>query len=206
MYVPATKYTYLISADLEPVGSIRAPDQITIQTLDASTNRVKDSHNIEYIPVTEVNPATGPILIENAAAGDILAVKILDIWVNDGPHIKLWPGLCVCHSSVKSPLTKVCTIRNRTIEYSPSVRLPVCPMIGVIGTAPVGRSFPTVTGGTTAGTWTTRFSPPAPPSICRSFAKEVFSSWAISMPAWETASCAGWPWRRAAKSTCGSMC
>jgi amidase len=151
MYVPATKITYLISADQEPVASIRAPGRLTIQTLDASTNRVKDSRNVEYIPVTEVNPATGPVRIENAAAGDILAVRILDIRVNDGPHIKLWPGLGVCQSQVKAPVTKVCRIRDGVIEFSPSIRLPVRPMIGVLATAPAGRSFPTVSGGTYGG-------------------------------------------------------
>ncbi|MBE3037507.1 MAG: acetamidase/formamidase family protein, partial [Chloroflexi bacterium] len=111
MYIPAEHYTYRISSDLEPLGTIRAPDRITVQTLDASTNRVKSSSNVEDIPVTEVNPATGPVRVEDAEPGDLLAVRILDIRVNDGPHIKLWPGLGVCQGSVQAPVTKVCRIR-----------------------------------------------------------------------------------------------
>lgn len=151
MYVPATHYTYRISSDLEPVGSIRTTERVTIQTLDASTNRAKDSSNTEYIPVTEVNPATGPLRVENAAPGDILAVHILDVRVNDGPHIKLWPGLGVCNSHVKSPVTKVCKIKDGMIEFTKSIRLPVRPMIGVIATAPAGCSYPTVTAGNYGG-------------------------------------------------------
>ena len=151
MYVPATKYTYVISADQEPVAVIGAPGRITVQTLDASTNRVKDASNVEYIPVTEVNPATGPIRIENARSGDTLAVKILDIRVADMPHIKLWPGLGICQTKVASPVTKVCRIRNGVIEFSSSVRLPVQPMIGVIATGPAEGSFPTVSGGSYGG-------------------------------------------------------
>ncbi|MGD0726536.1 MAG: acetamidase/formamidase family protein [Spirochaetia bacterium] len=151
MYIPATHYTYRISSDQEPVGSIRATERVTIQTLDASTNRTKDSRNTEYIPVTEVNPATGPVRVENAAPGDILAVHILDVRVNDGPHIKLGPGLGVCQGSVQAPVTKVCRIRDGQIEFTSSIRLPVKPMIGVIATAPAGCSFPTVAGGTYGG-------------------------------------------------------
>jgi amidase len=151
MYIPAEHYTYRISSDLEPLGTIRAPDRITIQTLDASTNRVKSSSNVEDIPVTEVNPATGPVRVEDAEPGDLLAVRILDIRVNDGPHIKLWPGLGVCQGSVQAPVTKVCRIRDGQIEFTSSIRLPVRPMVGVIATAPEGRSFPTVAGGTYGG-------------------------------------------------------
>ncbi|UCF98932.1 MAG: acetamidase/formamidase family protein [Spirochaetaceae bacterium] len=151
MYIPATKYTYVISADQEPVATIDAPKQITVQTLDASTNRVKNASNIEYIPVTEVNPATGPVCIKNAGSGDTLAVKILDIRVADMPHIKLWPGLGICQTNVRSPITKVCRINNGMIEFSPSIRLPVQPMIGVIATGPAMGSFPTVSGGNYGG-------------------------------------------------------
>jgi amidase len=150
MYIPA-KYTYVISAEQEPVARIRAPARITVQTLDASTNRVKDSSNIEYIPVTEVNPATGPVIVDDAGPGDILAVRILDIRVADGPHIKLWPGLGICQDKVKSPITKVCRIKKGVIEFTPSIRLPLHPMIGVIATAPAGKSFPTVSGGNYGG-------------------------------------------------------
>jgi amidase len=148
-YIPATRYTYRISSDQEPIARIRAPDRMTFQTLDASTNRVKDSGNTD--PLMEVNPATGPVWIENADPGDILVVRILDVRVNDGPHIKLWPGLGVCQGSVKAPVTKVCRIINGTIEFTPSIRLPVRPMIGVIGTAPLEGSYPTVVGGSYGG-------------------------------------------------------
>jgi amidase len=151
MYISGTKYTYVISAGQEPVARIRPPARITVQTLDASTNRVKDSSNIEYIPVTEVNPATGPVLVDGAGPGDILSVRILDIRVADGPHIKLWPGLGICQDKVKSPVTKVCRIRKGMIEFTPSIRLPVRPMVGVIATAPAAKSFPTVSGGNYGG-------------------------------------------------------
>jgi amidase len=37
------------------------------------------------------------------------------------------------------------------IEFAPSIRLPVRPMVGVIANAPAGRSFPTVSGGNYGG-------------------------------------------------------
>lgn len=151
MYIPATKYTYEISAGQDPAARISAPGRITIQTLDASTNRVKDSSNVEYIPVTEVNPATGPVRVDNAETGDILFLRILDIRVADRAHIKLWPGLGICQSRVEAPVTKVCEIKNNLIEFSPGVRIPVRPMVGVIATAPASDSFPTVTGGNYGG-------------------------------------------------------
>jgi amidase len=42
-------------------------------------------------------------------------------------------------------------VKDGFVEFSPSVRLPLRPMVGFIGTAPASGSFPTVSGGTYGG-------------------------------------------------------
>jgi amidase len=151
MYISATNYIYSFSAENHPIARVNSSEKITIQTLDCSTNRVKDDSDITPIPVTQVNPATGPVWIEGAEPGDILALTITDIRLGSQAHLKLVPELGICQNRVKTPITRVYNINDGFIEFSPAIRIPVNPMVGVIGNAPLGKPIPTAFGGLHGG-------------------------------------------------------
>lgn len=75
--------------------------------------------NLDAIDRSRVNPATGPVWIEGALPGQTLEVDILDVKVADRGHIG----------------RKVLRIVNDCIEMG-SIKIPVKPVIGVIGVAP----------------------------------------------------------------------
>lgn len=151
MYIPATKHVYSFSSENYPVAKINPQEEVTFQTLDCSTNGVKSNYDITPIPVTEVNPATGPVWIEGAEPGDVLALTIKDIRLEAQAHIRLVPGLGICQERVSTPLTKVCSINDGFIQFSSKIRIPVNPMVGVIGNAPLGEPVPTAFGGLHGG-------------------------------------------------------
>ncbi len=82
-----------------------------------------------------INPATGPIYVEGVKPADGLAVDLLDIRTGD------W-GYCA---------ERVYEIRNGEVIFSGSTRLPVEPMLGVLGITPATASMdtrrPAETGG-----------------------------------------------------------
>lgn len=86
-------------------------------------------------PDAVVNPQTGPIYVEGIAAGDSLAIDILDIKTGD------W-GYCN---------GRIFELLGGQVLFSPTLRLPVEPMIGGIGVAPAEGSTDTRAPGDTGG-------------------------------------------------------
>jgi amidase len=82
-----------------------------------------------------VNPQTGPIFVEGIMPGDALAIDILDIKVGD------W-GYCS---------GKIFELRDGYAIFSPTLRLPLEPMIGGIGIAPAEGTVDTKSPGDTGG-------------------------------------------------------
>lgn len=153
MYIPATVYSYLFSSENKPAARATPPASLTFKTMDCSTDRVKSPTDLgpDFIPITEVNPVTGPVYIEGAAPGDALAITIEAIRLGPQAHIKLIPGNGICRHRVRSPMTKVCRIEGDRVDFSPSLKIPVRPMVGTIGTAPSGKAVHSVYGGPHGG-------------------------------------------------------
>ena len=75
-------------------------------------------------PGDAVNPQTGPIYVDGIKSGDALAIDILDITVGD------W-GYCN---------GRIFELRDGFAIFSPTLKLPLRPMIGGIGVAPAEGS------------------------------------------------------------------
>lgn len=86
-------------------------------------------------PEDAVNPQTGPIFVEGIARGEGLAVDILDIEVGD------W-GYCS---------ERVFELRDGHALFSPTLRIPLEPMLGCLGIAPATGSVDTRAPADTGG-------------------------------------------------------
>lgn len=86
-------------------------------------------------PDAVINPMTGPIYVDGIEPGDALAIDILDIKVGD------W-GYCS---------GRIFELRDGFALFSPTLKLPLEPMIGGIGVAPAGGSVDTRAPGDTGG-------------------------------------------------------
>ncbi|HUX94901.1 MAG TPA: acetamidase/formamidase family protein [Bacteroidales bacterium] len=86
-------------------------------------------------PDSIINPQTGPIFIDGIESGDSLAIDILDIKTGE------W-GYCS---------GKIFELRDGYAEFSESLRLPLEPMLGCLGVAPVEGVVDTRAPGETGG-------------------------------------------------------
>jgi len=87
----------------------------------------------------KLNPATGPIFVDEAEPGDVLAVSLLRIDVGDRGSAPLYPGeFGFLKDDPIEPLTKIAAVVDGMIMYRDDVRIPVRPMMGTIGVAPAG--------------------------------------------------------------------
>ena len=117
--------------------------------MSASSSRTAD------VTLPFVNGATGPIEVEGAKPGDMLTVEVLDMKVDGLGFSSLWPGIGIFPDWVRHKefgiKTQVVEVKDGVVHWNDKLKLPVRPMIGVIGVAPVHGAVLTVDNGTHGG-------------------------------------------------------
>jgi amidase len=83
------------------------------------------------------NPVTGPIFVEGAHPGDTLAVHIHAQECDTLGWQPVWPWIFHLEDFFDKPQTVLREIRDGKVIFSDEIQVPVRPMIGTIGTAPV---------------------------------------------------------------------
>ncbi|MBR6444063.1 MAG: acetamidase/formamidase family protein [Firmicutes bacterium] len=125
----------------EPVAKAEPGEVLKFCPMDCFSNQVLDENTtIDKIDINECNPAAGPVYIEGAEPGDVLAVDILNIDVAEQGATVIFPGV--------GPIVDSCELRTKIIPVKDGVatfndvQWQVNPMIGVIGTCPAGEPIP----------------------------------------------------------------
>lgn len=139
-----------ISPDREPVATVDPGEQFTVETYDYVGDVLDEDTPLEDVWGTDelaenINPVTGPIAVDGADPGDVLAIDIVDIDLPDRGVINIFPDFGGLEPSVfnlaepSDPHTTFCDIDGDTIVYPTEsgreIELPVHPQIGTIGTA-----------------------------------------------------------------------
>jgi amidase len=140
----ANEVVYAIDPGAPPRLTLEAPADVTIDTLDARGGRLRRPEDVETTApdygdrFPRTNPATGPIAVLGAEPGDVLTAEILSIDLDDHGYTLVKPGFGVFADMVERPVARLCPVVNSMLHFG-ELRLPVRPMIGVIGTAPNGE-------------------------------------------------------------------
>jgi len=141
-----------MSKDNPPVLVLEAGSKIVFETCDCFENQIQSQDAImNQLDWNRINPATGPLFINGAMPGDTLVVKIENIKVGHQGVMLTGPDLGVLGGSLKENLIKILPISNGELEFSTKIKLPIKPMIGVIGTAPKGEAISCGTPGIHGG-------------------------------------------------------
>ena len=150
--VSSKNVVFAMNKDNAPVATIEVGSQIVFETCDCFENQIQSQNTIMgNLDWNRINPATGPIFINGAMPGDTLVVKIENIKVGSQGVMLTGPNLGVLGDSLKENFIKILPILNEQIEFSDKIKLPINPMIGVIGTAPKTESISCGTPGIHGG-------------------------------------------------------
>jgi len=134
---------YKMSADNAPVARVQSGVPLTFVTRDCFNNQLQaDDAVLDALDWDAINPATGPVYIEGAQPGDTLKVSILDIQVAPCGIMAAIPENGVLGSIVPGSALKKLPVKDGMVEFSPDIKLPCTPMIGVIGVAPAEGAVP----------------------------------------------------------------
>src|SRR5437870_12275651 len=142
----------------EPLLRVRCAEPFEIETYDASTGYFKTEAD-KSIPSKrpgfdrfppQANPIGGPVYVDGAERGDVLAITIEDILVDDYSWIAIGPRRGPLGESTRWPelsgdyTTKIFrhtpgpsgTHRDGTLRFSERISWPLTPFVGTLGVAP----------------------------------------------------------------------
>lgn len=152
MKIPKEQVVLQMSPHNEPVARIHSGNRVVFETCDCFSNTIqREDQLFSSVGWDLINPATGPLYVEDAEPGDILRVEIVDIQIADQGVMTVAPNLGVLGEFFTEEKTKVIPIRDGKALFNEKLQFDVKPMIGVIGTAPATEEISTGTPGDHGG-------------------------------------------------------
>lgn len=150
---------YALSATDACIDEIRPGERVTVECeincnagliTDISSKLTPDKVRLPF-----VNPATGPLRVAGARPGQVLAVTIHDMELDEIGYTALWPGIGMFPDWVRQKefgiQTRAMAVKDGFVHWSSGLKLPVRPMIGVLGVAPLLGGTPTIDNGPNGG-------------------------------------------------------
>ncbi|MBR6668202.1 MAG: acetamidase/formamidase family protein [Clostridia bacterium] len=146
MTIKRDTVVYAMSADNAPAAHAGSGDTILFETMDCFSGQIaSEADSLGTLDWDRINPATGPVYIDGAEAGDTLKVEILRIDLAPQAALIESPGSGVTGLWAQEEHTKILPVEGGMVTFNDRVKLPVRAMIGVIGTAPAEGAISTGT-------------------------------------------------------------
>lgn len=146
-----------MSPDNEPIAYCKTKDEVIFKTQDCFGGQIEtENMTLDELDWDNINPATGPLYIEDAEVGDVLKVKIKEINLNNQGAMTTIPEMGYLAEFLTGPETKVVEIKDQKAVFNEKIKLPIEPMIGVMGVAPAVKSIDCGTPGSHGGNMDTK--------------------------------------------------
>ena len=150
--VSRDKVFYAFKASLTPAVRVKPGEEIIFETHDCFQGQIRSVRDlVTSLDWNRTNPATGPVYIEGASPNDILRIDILDVEVENNSVMVTIPGEGTLGDRISDMETTILRRDGDELVFKDKVRIPLAPMIGVIGIAPsegsIGNGVPGTHGG-----------------------------------------------------------
>ena len=145
------QYAFALGENKENAISVNQGEVLEFWTKDCFNNQIScESYEMDGLDWDHINPITGPVFVEDAKVGDVLKVEILEIELEAEGTMCCLPDNGVLGADIKESQIKKIPIVDGHAVFN-SFKLPLNPMIGVIGVAPEGNPIPCGTPGKHGG-------------------------------------------------------
>src|SRR6202163_2563098 len=136
---------YALSGDDRFIASVESGEtflvECAINANDGTIRHLGQQLTPADVTMPFVNGATGPIEVRGSKVGDMLNVEIVKMELDKMGFTALWPGIGMFPDWVRRKefgiQTRVVEVKNDLVHWNEHLKLPVKPMIGVIGVAPI---------------------------------------------------------------------
>ncbi|MDN5919959.1 MAG: acetamidase/formamidase family protein [Pseudonocardia sp.] len=136
--------------DITPVLRVCPGDEVVLDTLDAADAQLSWDRGAEQlggVSLSRVHPLTGPIAVEGARPGDVLAVEVLECTAADRGYTVQIPGFGFLREQFPDPfLVRWQLAGGRAVSDDlPGVTIPAEPFLGTFGVAPSAELLARIT-------------------------------------------------------------
>jgi acetamidase/formamidase len=129
------------SRSIPPVLTVRPGAVVEAFTHEATGGQLRLGSSVADLEAVNwdiTHVLTGPIHVEGASPGDILAVTLIELEPGDWGWTAIWPDFGLLGPEIN--VTALKTFRldkaSRAIEFADGIRVPLAPFPGVMGVAP----------------------------------------------------------------------
>jgi len=134
---------YAFSPELKPALRVAQGEEFVLETHDCFTGQLKSEKDLlDALDWDRVNPATGPVFIENVEPGDVLRVDLLKVKVVEQAAMVTFPGEGVLGDKITRMETTILEYKGDHVIFKNKISIPMAPMVGVIGVAPAEGKIP----------------------------------------------------------------
>ena len=146
--VPAPEYTLdsenthaRFSSEIPPVLTVPSGAVVEVFTKEATDGQLdvnSTAEDLATLSFDPIHPLTGPVFVEGARPGDVLAVTLHEIEVGDWGWTGVFPGFGFLPEDFPDPYLKTYVIEPGATEvvFNERIRIPLAPFAGVMGVAP----------------------------------------------------------------------
>jgi len=129
------------SRTIVPVLTVPDGAVVQVQTEEATDGQLSPESTSAEVPdisFDPIHPLTGPIFVEGALPGDILAVTIHDVKIDNWGWAGIFPGFGFLADQFTEPYLKTFDIDtvSMTTRFNDRITIPLNPFAGVMGVAP----------------------------------------------------------------------
>ncbi len=146
-YVLSTEKTHnKFSRTISPVLRVPSGAVIQVETKEATDGQLNARSQADAILSVEfdpIHPLTGPVFVEGAKVGDILAVTLHRIDVGTWGWTGVFPGFGLLADEFTEPYLKTFTFSKgaSVARFNNKISVPLRPFAGVMGVAPDTDEF-----------------------------------------------------------------
>lgn len=139
--LPTTQKHNKWSNTIPPVLTVPSGAIVEAFTEEATDAQLTPDSNLEdlaKVSFEPIHPLTGPIFVEDAQPGDVLAVTMHKIEVGNWGWTAIFPGFGYLADTFTEPYLKTFKIDSvdKLIHFSDRIKIPTRPFAGVMGVAP----------------------------------------------------------------------
>jgi acetamidase/formamidase len=129
------------SKKIAPVLKVPSGSVIEAETEEASDKQVTLESGVEdmtKMSFDPIHPLTGPVYVEGAQPGDVLAVTLHKVEIGDWGWVGVFPGFGLLADEFKEPYYRAFKLGKdaKAIRFSDKITIPLKPFPGVMGVAP----------------------------------------------------------------------
>ncbi len=129
------------SSAIPPVIKVPSGAIVEVYTKEATDGQLTKESTVADVANLDfdlIHPLTGPVYVEGAQPGDILAVTLHEIEVGDWGWACIIPGFGFLADEFTEPYLKIFTINKnaKSTKFNDKIQIPLQPFPGVMGVAP----------------------------------------------------------------------